>query len=87
MQQNSAVLSVYPNPVGSTLTLSYHSTGSEKTGVRILNARGSVVYQFDFKAQKGGNLYAIPVGALSKGLYVVQVMGSSGSYIARFVKE
>jgi hypothetical protein len=87
MQQGSSVLSVYPNPVRSALTLSYNSTVLETIGVRILNTKGSVVYQAGFKAQKGGNQYAIPAGALSKGVYVVQLISSSGSYIARFVKE
>jgi hypothetical protein len=87
MQQSNSVLSVYPNPVRSAFTLSYNSASLEMIGVRIFNTKGSVVYQCGFKAQKGVNQYAIPAGALSKGVYVVQLVSSSGSYTSRFVKE
>jgi hypothetical protein len=88
MQQQNATLSVNPNPVRvSALTLAYTSTSIEKVGVRVLNSTGSLVYQSVFTAQNGPNRYTIPTGSLAKGVYVVQLVSSSGSYTTRFVKE
>jgi hypothetical protein len=88
MQLQNTTLAVYPNPVKTTsLTLAYTSTGIETVGVRVLNSTGSLVYQTVFPAQSGANKYSIPAGPLAKGVYVVQLVSSSGSYTTRFVKE
>jgi hypothetical protein len=87
MQQIATFVSVYPNPARSALTLSHNSTGTETISVRILNSKGSLIYQSGFPAQKGINKYTIPAGALSNGVYIVQLISNSGSYTTRFVKE
>jgi hypothetical protein len=87
MQQEKTTLSVYPNPVKSSFTLSYQSTNMETVGVRILNSKGSLVYQHGFTAQNGFNQYTIPAAALAQGVYIVQLVSNSGSYTTRFVKE
>jgi len=81
-------LTVYPNPVTtSSLILAYTATSVETVGVRVLNSKGSLVYQSVFTAQTGANLYKIPAGTLPKGVYIVQLVSNSGSYLSRFVKE
>ncbi|OQP62862.1 hypothetical protein A3860_26490 [Niastella vici] len=87
MQQEQTTLSVYPNPVKTSLTLEYLSASVETIGVRVLNSEGNLVYQSRFTAQNGTNLYKVPVGALPQGIYVVQLVSTSGSVTARFVKE
>lgn len=87
MQQTQTMLSVYPNPARSSLTLEYLSTSVEAVGVRVLNSTGNLVYQSRFTAQNGTNLYKVPVGALPQGIYVVQLVSDSGSVTERFVKE
>lgn len=88
MQQQNSTLSVYPNPVKTaSLTLAYNSSSIETVGVRVLGSTGSLVYQYTFSAQNGINKYTIPAGSLAKGVYVVQLVSSSGSYTTRFVKE
>jgi reprolysin-like metallo-peptidase family M12B/type IX secretion system substrate protein len=87
MQQNNATLSIYPNPVKSSLTLEYYSTSIETVRVRVLNSIGSLIYQSGFTTQNGTNLYTIPAINLSKGIYVVQLVSGSGSITERFVKE
>ncbi|MFL5744754.1 MAG: reprolysin-like metallopeptidase [Niastella sp.] len=83
-----STLTVYPNPVTtSSLILAYNATSVETVGVRVLNGKGSLVYQSVFTAQNGANQYKIPAGALPKGVYIVQLVSNSGSYISRFVKE
>jgi hypothetical protein len=88
MQQENVNLSVYPNPLKTaSLTLAYTAAGIETVDVRVLNSTGSLVYQSVFPAQNGANKYSIPAGSLAKGVYVVQLVSSSGSYTTRFVKE
>lgn len=87
MQRNGSTISIYPNPVRSSFTLSYNATRVESVSVRIFNSKGSLVYQGSLSAQNGANLYTIPANTLSKGIYIVQLVSSSGSYNSRFVKE
>jgi hypothetical protein len=87
MQQGSTTLSIYPNPVQSTLTLDYTSTVVETVRVRVLNSIGGLIYESGFKAQNGANLYTIPTNAIAKGIYVVQLISDSGTTTERFVKE
>jgi hypothetical protein len=83
-----SILTVYPNPVTtSSLTLAYTSTSIETVNVRVLNSKGSLVYQSVFAAQTGANQYKLPAGTLPKGVYIVQLVSNSGSFITRFVKE
>jgi hypothetical protein len=87
MQQDESTMSVYPNPVKASFTISYNAARVEPVSVRIFNSKGSLVYQSSLSAQNGANQYTIPAGTLPKGIYVVQLVSSSGSYTARFVKE
>ena len=87
MQQNSSTLSIYPNPVQSSLTLEYNSTVVETVRVRVLNSIGGLIYESGFKAQNGTNLYNIPTNTIARGIYVVQLISDSGTTTERFVKE
>jgi hypothetical protein len=87
MQQENATLSIYPNPVKSTFTLTYNANSIDKVNVRIFNSKGSLVYQSSLPAQTGINQYAVPAASLAKGIYVVQLVSSTGSYTERFIKE
>lgn len=87
MQQNGATLSIYPNPVQSSLTLEYSSTVVETVRVRVLNSIGGLIYESGFKAQNGANLYTIPTNTIARGIYVVQLISDSGTTTERFVKE
>jgi hypothetical protein len=83
-----SILTVYPNPVKSSpLILAYNAASVETVNVRVLNSKGSLVYQSVFAAQTGPNQYKIPAGTLPQGVYIVQLVSNSGSYISRFVKE
>ena len=83
-----SILTVYPNPVTtSSLVLAYNATSVETVNVRVLNSKGSLVYQAVFAAQTGPNQYKLPAGTLPKGVYIVQLVSNSGSFISRFVKE
>jgi hypothetical protein len=87
MQQEGSTLTIYPNPVKSSFTLTYNANNVETVSVRIFNSKGSLVYQSGLSAQTGVNQYTVPAVSLAQGIYVVQVVSSTGSYTARFIKE
>jgi hypothetical protein len=87
MQQEGSTLSLYPNPVKSTFTLTYNANSVETVNVRIFNSKGSLVYQSGLSAQTGVNQYTVPAASLGQGIYVVQLVSGTGSYTARFMKE
>jgi hypothetical protein len=87
MQQEGSTVTIYPNPVKSSFTLTYNANTVETVSVRIFNSKGSLVYQYGLSAQTGVNQYTVPAASLAQGIYVVQVVSSTGSYTARFVKE
>lgn len=87
MQQANSTLSIYPNPVKSSFTLTYNANSVENVSVRIFNNKGSLVYQTGLSAQTGVNQYTVPANTLTQGIYVVQLVSSAGSYTERFIKE
>ncbi|MCS3795566.1 reprolysin-like metallopeptidase [Niastella sp. OAS944] len=87
MQQPNATVSIYPNPVKSSFTLTCNANSVENLSVRIFNSKGSLVYQSSLSAQTGVNQYTVPANTLAQGIYVVQVVSSAGSYTERFIKE
>lgn len=87
MQLEGSTVTIYPNPVKSSFTLTYNANNVETVSVRIFNSKGSLVYTSGLSAQTGVNQYTIPATSLVQGIYVVQVVSSTGSYTARFVKE
>lgn len=87
MQQENATMTIYPNPVKSSFTLTYTANSIETANIRIFNSKGSLVYQSALSAQTGVNQYTLPAATLAQGIYVVQLVSSSGSYNARFIKE
>ncbi len=87
MSQPVVALSVYPNPVDSKLTLEYITDKRENIQVRILDSKGSLVKQSNFVVQQGSNIRTLPVSALAKGVYVLQVIGGQQPVTTRFIKE
>jgi hypothetical protein len=87
MQQEGSTVTIHPNPVKSSFTLTYNANTVETVSVRIFNSKGSLVYASGLAAQTGVNQYTVPATSLVQGIYVVQVVSSTGSYTARFVKE
>lgn len=87
MSQPGVTLSVYPNPVNTKLTLEYITDKRENIQVRILDSKGSLIRQSSFVAQQGSNIRTLPVSALAKGVYVLQVIGGQQPVTTRFIKE
>ena len=82
----SATLQVYPNPAETLVTV--NSLDSNMTySVVVLNSLGMTVMP---ETQLSSNLLGelpISVDALSSGIYFIQVKGSEGTMMAKFVKR
>ncbi|GAB3637195.1 M4 family metallopeptidase [Hymenobacter arcticus] len=76
-----AVLSLYPNPAASVLTLSL-SSNEELTKVEVLDALGKTVSTARY--QGNGQL---DVSGLAGGLYLLRASSGSQTFVQRFVKQ
>ena len=78
---------IYPNPTGDELTIE----GADGSAVSIFNTIGMKVYSeessFD-KLRMTNNKAIINTRSLVPGMYIIQIVGSSGDKeVRRFVKE
>ncbi|TDN36063.1 T9SS type A sorting domain-containing protein [Hymenobacter sp. UV11] len=76
-----AVLSLYPNPAASVLTLSL-SSNAELTSVEVLDALGKTVNTARYQGQ--GQL---DVSGLAGGLYLLRASDGQHTFVQRFVKQ
>ena len=66
-------LSVYPNPVRTTLRLDVQSSVTEHTNISLFDTKGSCVINLVQKLNAGKNTIMIPVQNLPMGVYEVVV--------------
>lgn len=76
-----AVLSLYPNPATTLLTLSL-SSNAELTRVEVLDARGALAPAARYQGQ--GQL---DVSGLAGGLYLLRASDGQHTFVQRFVKQ
>lgn len=75
-ESNLSNISVYPNPVESTL----HIRGDYKGEVTITNLSGKVLY-------KGNDVNEISVAGLSAGVYILKINSQKDSYTTKIIKK
>ncbi|HEU0064537.1 MAG TPA: PKD domain-containing protein, partial [Flavisolibacter sp.] len=64
---------VYPNPVTSTLNVSYILAIRDNVDVVLYNEFGFLVKKVTYPAINGVNTFSIPVADLSPGVYIIQI--------------
>ena len=75
-------IAVYPNPVTETLNIKVSNTEAKK--VRIFNAMGKMVYQYNIHRA----FYAINLASFSPGIYFVEITTNDGSkQVEKFEKK
>lgn len=79
-------MSVYPNPATEYITVNYTSAIEEELQIRVVDVKGSVVY--DVQVQKSENEYVqeISLDELQNGTYMIQVIGSESVQVQQFIK-
>ena len=79
-------ISIYPNPVENFLNLEFQSDKKEKIKIEMINLLGQVVLSKNFQTQQSKNNFTLEVSKISKGIYMLRMMGSE-IFIKKIVKE
>jgi hypothetical protein len=70
---SGGVLSVYPNPASSRVTVSFTSTGAGAISLRLFDLKGSMLWQQQYQAVAGANTVAVDgIRSVPDGLYILQ---------------
>lgn len=84
----SAKLQITPNPVASSLAFTYRASGAEEVTLTLYNAVGAKIFSRQLAVQKGTNTYQVPLHPLMQsGTYILELSGSSGKNIERFIRR
>lgn len=79
---------VFPNPLtGDAISIDIRSLVSETASVKIFDALGNVIDDFNVDLHEGINTLQADLTGAAKGWYIVQVTSSDGIYRSRFVKQ
>jgi hypothetical protein len=77
---------ISPNPCSNYITVNFNNKKENSTNIRIYNSSGECVYYLNhFNAING--MKQINVTDFAKGLYLINVETSKGSYVKKFIKE
>ncbi len=80
-------ISVYPNPVAGSLNLRIANMASGGYSIVINGISGKQYYNSSYTLPQGESFISIPLGSLSKGVYVVTVKAANGQTTSlKFVK-
>jgi OmpA-OmpF porin, OOP family len=80
---NDEIVTIYPNPCSTKLTVKYNILPDEPVTISILDITGKVILQ----AKTEENEFIFNVEKLAKGLYLVKVETESGVALTKFTKE
>ncbi len=80
-------ITVYPNPVASSLNLRIANVAGGSYSIVINGIDGTQYYNSSYTLPQGESFISIPLGSLSKGVYVVTVIATNGQITnLKFVK-
>jgi hypothetical protein len=72
VEAGSADLSVYPNPISQSATVSFSSVTRSTISLKLIDLKGTTVWQTQYQANPGVNSLSLPAGGLSDGMYFLQ---------------
>jgi uncharacterized protein (TIGR02145 family) len=84
VEDNEYQISIYPNPIQGTSTLSFYSPVSGQTKVDVLALDGRRIDGTTNNIEAGENLYKL---SLPKGAYFIKITGSGFSYAVRVLSQ
>ncbi len=73
LNADGSIMSLYPNPASTSLTISLRASAAVSTRLTIINTLGADVYEQNIPAGTTETEVAIPVNHLSKGVYFVSL--------------
>lgn len=80
-------LSVYPNPTKENINLVFNSEISQNIIIEVTNIEGKIVRSKQLSLLKGKTEHTIDVLDLSKGTYLVKIIGEKTSEVKQIVLE
>jgi hypothetical protein len=80
---NDIGLVVSPNPSNGNFNVQFYSTESSNTDLRVLDINGQLIYEAHYPNFKGAFSQSIHLGAVSGGMYVLQLQVGSKKYIQK----
>jgi hypothetical protein len=80
-----AAMTVYPNPVTSTLNMRMVSGVNGPVNVRIFNILGEKILEANYGAQSAGQLITLDLSALPQGMYILSVSGNQLHYEQKLI--
>ena len=80
----SEEISIYPNPTNNGFNI---QLGRNDQQIDIFNSRGQAVYQEDLNITTGHASKEFDISFLTKGLYLIKVIGERGVKLGKVVKN
>ena len=85
--KNNNVVLLYPNPVISEANVTISSTKAEQVQGRIIDNTGRTVMQLQWNILSGSNAMNINVALLAKGIYYLELKGTTINEHKQFIKQ
>jgi hypothetical protein len=76
----------YPNPASDYLTIAWNPGSDERAAITVTDITGRIlrVQQFGGLVKDNNNIRQLPLTGLSKGIYILQIRGTSDLKTIRF---
>ena len=84
---NSLNISVYPNPVINTATLTFDSKGNDQIQANVLNGNGQVVQIQNLQTVSGVNKIVFDLSSLPNGVYYLSLQTEDGQFTKSIIKQ
>lgn len=78
---------IYPNPATDAINVSLSLNDSENTVVRLIDITGKTVEMIQLGAVNGSKQVALGLDNLTPGIYFIELNGSNGKQVKKFVKK
>ena len=85
--EHSLMISVFPNPVISELSVSLQSEKKRKFQLLMVDMIGNKIRETSFEVSPGANTHTLDVSNLAQGVYFLQVESRGILKTVRFVKN
>ncbi|MDD2634112.1 MAG: T9SS type A sorting domain-containing protein [Bacteroidales bacterium] len=77
---------LYPNPVNDLLNIEISALNTDNVELIILNSTGQIVFSSKENICSGQNAFNYDVSSLSKGMYLINILGDEIYKVKKFIK-
>jgi hypothetical protein len=86
-EARSNAFSVWPNPVLDNVNVTLQSDKNQNLSLRVVDYNGRVVRSQVVNATRGVNQITVNMSTLTKGMYVIQVIGENLNLTEKVIKQ